>query len=511
MDITRLTVEVRDKDLKRIGQVPSDDLSMLIEDQFRNVGSWSLKLPSESALAGVLRQPGAGIIVTLENGDVLMSGPTVQPEDSATSTDPDGTLTINGLTDNVLLADRLCFPNPANLDPANQPETHDVRTGTCEDLMYAYLSANIGPDAPVSADPDLGSRRDIRLTLGSNGHRGPTVTRRARFNVLGDLLRELAAAAGIGFRVVQVGDKLEFQTFDVADRAGSIRLDIRNSTLAGHTVATAPPSITRAIVAGQDVERNADATDDEWRSERQFVAVSTAASRAGEAEWGRRVEVFVDRRQQDGNDELIQAGEEALQEGGASQLSVQVVPMEDFYSTFGVDWNLGDRITVVVRDVEMQADITGYVLRYDANGFRMGVILGNPAALSRSPATQVQSLDARVSALERNSVTPAALSVVEQRVVSRMALVVKDQPVGTVIPGVNQLVVNLPDGKAMVDTDYVIHFFVTERNDGAFGSAVYSALEARPISTTSFRVRFSSSWTSNLSGFISYTLTPVPG
>lgn len=409
MDITHLTVEVRDKDLNRIGQIPLADLSLTIEDQFCNVGSWTLSLPSESPLAGILRQPGSGIIVTLENGDVLMSGPTIKPEDAATSTDPNGTLTVNGLTDTVLLADRLCFPNPANLDPANQPNTHDVRTGTCEDLMFAYVNANIGPAAPVSADPSLGSRRDNRLQLGANSSRGPVVTKRARFDVLGSLLNELAVTAGIGFRVVQVGNRLEFQTFDVADRSRSIRLDIRNNMLAGHRIATAPPSITRAIVAGQDVQREPEQSDKEWQYERQFVAVSTPESRAGEEEWGRRVEVFIDRRQEDGNDELVQAGAEALQKGGYSQISVQVVPMEDFYSNFGVDWHLGDHITVVVQGVEMQADITGYVLKYDNNGFRMGVTLGDPAALNRSPATAMQGLDARVSNLERGSVTTAAV------------------------------------------------------------------------------------------------------
>lgn len=409
VDITHLTIEVRDRDLNRVGQIPLEDLTLTIEDQFNNVGSWTLVLPSESDLAGILREPGAGIIVTLENGDVLMSGPTVTPEDAATSTDPDGTLTVNGLTDTVLLADRLCFPNPGNLNPAGQTQTHDVRTGTCEDVMYAYVNANIGPGAPVSADPELGSRRDTRLQLGTNGHRGPVVTKRARFDVLGDVLADLAATAGIGFRIVQVGNKLEFQTFEVTNRSQSIRLDIRNNMLAGHKVATAPPSITRAIVAGQDIEREESESDDAWAFERQFVAVSTPESRAGEALWGRRIEVFVDKRQEDGSDELIQAGQEALQDGGFSQISVQVVPMEDFFSDFGVEWHLGDHITVVVQGVEMQADVTGYVLKYDSNGFRMGVILGDPSAIDRTPATVVQTLDSRVSSLERNSVTPAAV------------------------------------------------------------------------------------------------------
>lgn len=415
VDITHLTVEVRDAALNRIGMISLTDLSLTIEDQFRNVGSWTVVLPSEGELAAILRQPGSGIIVTLENGDVLMSGPMVKAEDSSTSTDPNGTLQVDGVTDTVLLADRLCFPNPGSLDPGNQPNTHDVRTGTCEDVMYGFVNVNLGPGAAVSSDPTLGSRRDARVQLGTNGHRGPTVTKRGRFDVLGNMLADLAATAGIGFRVVQVGNKLEFQTFDVADRASSIRLDIRNNMLAGSKVAIAPPSMTRAIVAGQDIEKEPTESATEWAFERQLISVSTTESRAGEALWGRRIETYVDRRQTDGSSELVQAGAEALQAGGFSQISVQVVPMEDFFSDFGVDWHLGDHITVVVQGEEMAADITGYVLKYDSNGFRMGVILGDPTALNRHPVTMVKALDSRVSNLERGGVTPESVTTVDAK------------------------------------------------------------------------------------------------
>lgn len=90
-------------------------------------------------------------------------------------------------------------------------------------------------------------------------------------------------------------------------------------------------------------------------------------------------------------------------------------------------------------------------------------------------------------------------------------LVVKDQALPTIVPGVAAYTINLPSGKSMIDTNYVIQFYVTEHNTNTFGSAYFTPVGARPSTTTSFLIRINSSGASNLSGFISYTLTPVQG
>lgn len=381
MHIRELIVEVRDKNLVRLGQITPDQLDLLLEDQYNNVGSWTLRLPSNHELAPALRTPGAGIIVSTSDGDVLLSGPTIKPEAAATADEPEGTLTVEGLTDTIILADRICFPQPSNVNPETQTFSHDLRFGAAETVMHAYVNANIGPGAPSA-------RRQAHLQMGADGARGPFVAKRARFNVLGNLLSELAVTAGLGFRVIQVDDHLEFQTYQTRDRRSLVRLDIRNNQLAGERVAIAPPGATHVIVAGQGDLVN-----------RQFTLVTTADSIAAADEWGRRIERFVDQRQTDDPDEHVQAGLEVLAKEGFSQLSVQAVPMEDFVSEFGHDWFLGDLVGVVVEGVELSSLVSGYVLTANSEGLRMGAIIGDPTTQS----SRLTKMEVRVSSLERNT------------------------------------------------------------------------------------------------------------
>lgn len=103
-------------------------------------------------------------------------------------------------------------------------------------------------------------------------------------------------------------------------------------------------------------------------------------------------------------------------------------------------------------------------------------------------------LTTRVSALESK---PKTIAVLYQLVSSN------------IVQGINEFVVNLPAGRSMPSADYVINFNVSEFNNRTFGGAAYTPLESCPINATSFRVRISSNWAGTLSGYISYTLTPV--
>jgi ReqiPepy6 Gp37-like protein len=381
-----LTVEVRDKALTRQGLIRPEELSLEVEDQFNNVGSWKVTLGAENPLADILRTPGAGLIITGPS-DVLMSGPMVKSEFAATPEDPGGSIVFEGVSDTVVLSDMLAFPEPSNPNGATQKLAHDVRQGPTESVMHSFVNANIGPAAPPE-------RRKANLIMGTNGGRGPTVTKSARFPVLGNLLTELALLGKLGFRVVQRGTDLVFETYAITDRTQTVRLDVLNGTLAGQRVAVSPPGATRAIVAGQGE-----------LTSRQFLQVDTAISRAAEADWGRRIERFVDSRNTDKWEELQQSGDEVMEDEGFTGINVQAVPMDDTAMRFGHEWHLGDRVSVVVDDQELTSDVTGMVLKADKEGFRVGALLGNPTgfSLERALHKRVTTMDARVSQLERSS------------------------------------------------------------------------------------------------------------
>jgi hypothetical protein len=387
MRLTDITVEVRDKTLTRIGLIRPEELDLQVHDLHNNVGTWTLKLAAEHRLTPVLRRPGSGIIVTGPT-DVLLSGPTIKPENAATATDPAGTVTFDGVDDTVLLADALAYPEPGNGDPATQKAANDERRGPVESLMHQFVNANIGPAAPpVRRDAALLSK----LTMGADRGRGPVTTKSARFKVLGNLLAELAVVADLGFRVVQRGDALVFETYVVRDRTADIRLDVLNSTLAGHRVAMSPPGVTHVLVAGQQEGVN-----------RQFVHRTNPQALAAQAAWGRRIERFVDQRNTDKVEELQQAGDEVLADEGFATLAVQVVPMEDSAMPFGTTWKVGDRVAVVVEGQELSSTVTGYVLKANADGFTLGALIGDPQGFDPQAALgrRVNNVEARVSSLE---------------------------------------------------------------------------------------------------------------
>ncbi|SNS50560.1 Gp37-like protein [Actinacidiphila glaucinigra] len=381
-----LLVEVRDKTLTRVGAIPADLLTLEATEVHNNVGTWKLQINAEHPLAAVLSTPGAGIIVT-GPVDVLFSGPVTRAETAASATDPLGTLTVEGVDDTVILSDMLAWPDPAQGDVTKQSKDTDDRTGPAETLMHAYVNANVGPGAPSN-------RRKAGLTMGTNGARGASVSKSARFEQLGELCTGMAEPAGLGFRVVQRGSSLVFETYAVADRTKDARLGVTNNTLAGQRVSTSTPLKTQVLVGG-----DGDGTN------RVFVGVNNAASTQAETDWGRRIESFVDERSTTDTTELTQKGNEALADGGATIRAAQAVPMEDSALDFGRDWFLGDKVSVIVGNTEMAAIVTGYVLKVDGDGYRMGATLGDPTPLSPSAgaAKAARELKSRVSSLERTA------------------------------------------------------------------------------------------------------------
>ncbi|MFJ3775220.1 siphovirus ReqiPepy6 Gp37-like family protein [Streptomyces sp. NPDC090075] len=391
MKLQDITVEVRDKTLKRVGQIRPEELDLTFTDNFNNVGSWALTLAAEHPLCDVLRTPGSGVIITGPD-DVLMSGPMVKAEFNATPTDIGGSVNFEGVSDTVCLADSLAFPEPGNPNGATQTQAHDVHSGKAESVMHAFVKYNIGPLAPDA-------RRKTGLIMGTDGGRGPDIVQSARFPVLGNLLTEIALLGDLGFRVIQRGTNLVFETYVITDRTKLVRLDVRNGTLSGQKVAISPPGTTRAIVAGQGEQED-----------RQFLQVDTPESIAAEADWGRRIEKFVDQRNTGDWSELQQAGDEVMADEGFTAINVQIVPLEDSPMRYGKEWGLGDKLTVIVDDQELVSVVTGIVIKADKDGFKVGALMGDATGFDASAALnkRVSNTETRLSALEANTASSAS-------------------------------------------------------------------------------------------------------
>jgi hypothetical protein len=203
------------------------------------------------------------------------------------------------------------------------------------------------------------------LSLGADPAVGTSVTGRARWQNLLELLQELALAGGeIGFRMQHTGAALEFQAYQPADKSTSIRFshDLGNLASAGYT--TELPTTDHVYVGGQG-EGTA----------RTIVEVQdpTAVVTHG------RFETFQDRRDTADTAELQQAGQEKLDEDKA-EAGLSFTPVDSPAQEYRTDYDLGDRVTAYLDEVEVVELIREVTITIDEDGTRVEPTIGTPGA-----------------------------------------------------------------------------------------------------------------------------------
>lgn len=388
MRVEDLVVEVRNPNLERIGQIlPGDLVGATFVVRYNNVGTWSLNLPYGHPLGELLRLPGYGLIVIGPDGETLISGPTLTAKLEQTQNNIEGNWQIEGVSDDVYLSERLAYPTPATADVTAQTSAYDKRTGAAETVIKGYVNANIGPSAPIQ-------RRISNLNIETDLARGTTVFANARFNTLQELIYELAQVSGLGYKIAQDGTDLEFSIYQPLDRSDTIRMDLQNRKLTSSTYSYGTAKVTRAIVGGKGEAEN-----------RIFVERTNADSLTAEAVWGRRVEIFKDARQSEDTDELNTSGDELLADLGKTVVEMSVTPSSDQTMVYGIDWGLGDKVTIVANEIEATAVVTEVGIRIDADGVRVGATVGTPVGVEFEAKllAKQQNHENRIANLERST------------------------------------------------------------------------------------------------------------
>jgi hypothetical protein len=389
MQVADLTVEVRNSSLERVAQITEQDLvGFTVVLRFNNVGSWKATLPADSLAAEALRQPGAGVIVTGPEG-VIFTGPTTSAKKVQTAEDPDGIWEIEGVDDSILLRERLAYPDPSEPDAGLQSVAYDEITAPASTVLYHYVSANLGPTAPIE-------RKIANLVLAPDTELGSTITGKLRFEVLGSAFKNLVAPDGLGFDIKQQDGDLVFAVYEPVDRSGDIRLDVENNRLSLSEYTYQNPRATRAIVAGQG-----------QGDQREILEVATTESTASETAWGRRIEVFKDQRDAEDAGLLEQAGFELLAKDGKTLEGISVRPSDDGLMRYGYDWDLGDKVSVVANEAVAVATVTEVAISITESGVYVLATVGEPdTASDETRGASVQSnQEERISNLERNEPT----------------------------------------------------------------------------------------------------------
>jgi len=403
-----LTVEVRDPDLKRRGQVDHRVITDLtLGPVWNGVGTWSLTLP-RSDIADKLRRPGWGLYVTY--GDRTFSGPTTAVARSRSADSPSGSWAISGLDDNVGLRDAYAYPSPQTDDPNAQAGTdgsgYDLRAGATETVMKGLVRANIGDLAPASRR--LGQWTDAAglLDIEPDLARGVPVRVSARFDQLGTILASLATVSGLSFNLRMVAGpggapgRWLFEVTQPRDLTKKVRLDIDADNVSDVAYSYGAPEVTRPIVLGQgDL------------AARQVVAATTPDSIDAEQLWRRRIESVIDQRQTSDAAELVQAALEALEDKGSTTTGMSFT-LKPGGKRFGIDYWLGDLVTVVPDDPIMWPDgefadvLTAGSITFTDKGLKTVGVVGNVQSTSRSLLLQalrlIRDQGARLGRLERS-------------------------------------------------------------------------------------------------------------
>lgn len=382
-------VEVRDRTRTLIG--PCDVWTTLKATiRHRKAGGWTITLP-ESHPQAALFDDGGGILAWAPWSGVepWFSGPVTSMQAAApTATDP-AVLTVTGVDDTALLADRLVMPVPAAAMDSQGGAAYWTATGPAEWVIRKVVDVNAGLSAPATrrmCDADPAGKL---ATPGACAGSSRAVS--ARFDNLLALVDALAVIDNLAVSLTQPATSTTplLHVAPTVDRSAVIRLSQPAGTLTAGSVSVEAPRATHVLVAGggEETARVLKLVDDP----------DTAAT------W-RRIETLRDARDTSDPTVLTQRGQEALAElaptGGAS-----VTPVELPSQRFGVDYDLGDIVGVDFGAVSWTEVVTAVTVDVtSAGGQTITPVLGDETTASTtSPAiyARVRDLTRRLDLLER--------------------------------------------------------------------------------------------------------------
>lgn len=339
-------IEPRDSTGYRSSDPISRWSSLEVVERYVKPGGWKVTGP-ETSLAPLMVR-GSGVVLS-RDGTQIMSG-----QMTSFTRNGDGGATVVGWDDNIWLGggpqdDRglIILPNYA-LPVAAQTAQAVTFSGPREDIITNLIYSNIGPIALVP-------RRVPRLRMSTSLHRGGTVARTIKLELLHHLVEELAEAGGLDVNIVHIedgtGPRLDVQITAVVDVSADVRFGPADQGGPGvlgtdwsYTVSA--PTMTAAVVAGTVPPPQVFGDDPDPGTPgvdlRQYREVT-----ASPGDWARRIEGLVDASNTNTAAELDQAGTDALTEAAERrEFSGTIVDSPDV--RYGREWRTGYRVGVTV-------------------------------------------------------------------------------------------------------------------------------------------------------------------
>lgn len=369
--------------------------------RYKEVGSWAITGPASGSVPRLIT-PGAGLIVIdsrgvplLSDNGVLISGDVEEIGPRTWSADGQdahpGTLAVSGGDDLAIVADELAYPDPTETATSQAAFTYDFRSGIAETVIKAYVDANIGTGR-ATARGDAAVPNARLVTVASDLARGSTVSFKARFDPLMDVVRTLGDASTplLAPTVRQSGTDLVFDVAAPTDRSESVVFSQARRNLRGYSITQSAPTATHVVVAGDGT-----GTGRAFRERSDTTAAQ---------EWHRIIRTFVDQRQTSVAAELDAAGDEELAKARRSGV-LSATAVDTPRMRFGEHFSLGDYVSV---EVEAGTAFTDQVTAAKFTVTEQGVqpteiTIGSPDLDPHTPEAykRVAQALAQISALQR--------------------------------------------------------------------------------------------------------------
>lgn len=371
-------VYIRDADYVEIDEL-EDWLSLKLVKKFNAVGTWFLEISADSVSAPLIDRT-CGIIVR-RNNVAIFSG-SIATEYTITAT----TIRMAGFDDNALLK---VAALPKTDGPPYTTE-FDVRTGLASSVMIQYVQFN----RSLNARPN---RIIPQLLLSANPLLGATITWRARWNPLVEMLAEIAvlpASGGLRFEILQAdsppgpASTLYFTVTEPQDKTDDVVFGIEEQTISDFEDTYLRPTANKVFLL----------LGDELGSDRSVIEVEDAASIAQDG----LIEAVVDARDVTDPTEALDRAAATLA-GAVSSRRITVTPFQIRTLEPVDDYWLGDIVTTVVNGVAEPRVVRE--IEFDFSADRNVVVtpmIGDPNASNDDhDARQIAAVMGRVGHLEQ--------------------------------------------------------------------------------------------------------------
>jgi hypothetical protein len=275
-----------------------------------------------------LLAPGCGVVVQrdgLQQVAGMVGGSRRIGWDAAAG---DATIVVQCLGDDQHLADRLVYPSPL-ADATAQSANYWTHTGRASTAMWELIRQQAGPGAAAA-------RRVPTLVMGDDPVAGTSRLWSEQWAPVLSTLTEWGVLSGadLGVRIATTSSGLRADVYAPRDVSEGVRFSASLTNLVGWDYEQQPPTVTYAITAGQG--------DLAARVRRVAQSVNAA-----DLAWGRRIERYIDQRDEADAGKLQQAAVDEIAQG-IGTVSLAIDARDTATARYGVDWGLGDRVTVHV-------------------------------------------------------------------------------------------------------------------------------------------------------------------